>query len=109
VKVDGKNKTVPFYNASSPDELALVNGARYLGFEFFERDAENNLCIHINNFDDKVTNDGIDNVKKYNLLNVIEFDSARKRMSVIVKTEEGKYVIFTKGADSIIEKRLEAT
>jgi phospholipid-translocating ATPase len=86
-----------------------VNGARHLGFEFFERDAENNLCIRINNFDDQVTNDGIDNVKKYNLLNVIEFDSARKRMSVIVKTEEDKYIIFTKGADSIIEKRLADT
>jgi magnesium-transporting ATPase (P-type) len=26
------------YNASSPDELALVNGARHLGFVFKERD-----------------------------------------------------------------------
>jgi magnesium-transporting ATPase (P-type) len=84
VKVKGVNKLVPFYNASSPDELALVNGARYLGFEFFERDAENNLCIRVNNFNDDVTNDVIDNIKKYNLLHVIEFDSARKRMSVIV-------------------------
>ena len=33
------------YNASSPDELALVNGARHMGFAFMERDAENNMVI----------------------------------------------------------------
>ena len=31
------------YNASSPDELALVNGARHLGFAFESRDEENNM------------------------------------------------------------------
>ena len=33
------------YNAASPDELALVNGARYMGFAFTERDEENNMII----------------------------------------------------------------
>jgi P-type E1-E2 ATPase len=45
-------------------------------------------------------------VKKYKLLNLIEFDSARKRMTVVVKTPEGKIIVICKGADSIIEKRL---
>lgn len=44
--------------------------------------------------------------QKYELLNVIEFDSARKRMTVIVKTPEGRIMVICKGADSIIEKRL---
>lgn len=44
--------------------------------------------------------------KKYKLLNVIEFDSTRKRMSVIVRTQENKIMMICKGADSIIEKRL---
>ena len=44
--------------------------------------------------------------KKYKLLNVIEFDSTRKRMSVIVKTEDKRILVICKGADSIIEKRL---
>lgn len=35
-----------FYNASSPDELALVNGARFLGAVFEKRDDENNICIN---------------------------------------------------------------
>ena len=33
------------YNASSPDELALVNGARSLGFAFRERDEEGDVVI----------------------------------------------------------------
>ena len=44
--------------------------------------------------------------KRYKLLNLIEFDSTRKRMSVIVRTPEDKLVLVCKGADSIIEKRL---
>jgi phospholipid-transporting ATPase len=31
------------YNASSPDELALVNGARHMGFFFKERDEDGNM------------------------------------------------------------------
>ena len=37
---------------------------------------------------------------------MIEFDSTRKRMTVIVRTPEGKILVICKGADSIIEKRL---
>jgi len=48
----------------------------------------------------------MDGERRYKLLNVIEFDSTRKRMSVIVRTPEGKILILCKGADSIIEKRL---
>jgi len=43
---------------------------------------------------------------KYQLLNLIEFTSTRKRMTVIVQTEEGKILCMTKGADSIINARL---
>ena len=39
-KGEGKDEYV-VYNASSPDELALVNGARHLGFFFYERDEDN--------------------------------------------------------------------
>ena len=43
---------------------------------------------------------------KYELLNVIEFTSDRKRMTVIVRDEEGKIKVLMKGADSIIVARL---
>jgi phospholipid-transporting ATPase len=63
------------YNASSPDELALVNSAKFFGFEFKKRDEDNYMIIHCN---------GID--LKYRLLNILEFTSTRKRMSVVVET-----------------------
>ena len=34
------------YNSSSPDELALVNAAKQFGFEFKDRDADDNIIIH---------------------------------------------------------------
>jgi magnesium-transporting ATPase (P-type) len=35
------------YNASSPDELALDNGARHLGFAFTKRDQDGNMCCTV--------------------------------------------------------------
>lgn len=34
------------YNSASPDELALVNAAKQFGYEYKERDAEDNIIIH---------------------------------------------------------------
>ena len=96
-KKDKQDKEYIQFNASSPDELALVNGARHLGFFFKERDEDNRMVCE--------TWDGI---RKYKLLNLIEFDSTRKRMTVVVRTPEDKILVITKGADSIIEKRLKA-
>lgn len=76
-QVDSRIKTT--YNASSPDELALVNAARFFGYFFIDRDESNNILIKLP--------DG--HIQKYKLLNVIEFDSARKRMSVIIQDESG--------------------
>jgi magnesium-transporting ATPase (P-type) len=64
------------YNASSPDELALVNGMRHLGFAFSERDIDDNIIVELLRTNETV---------KYKLLHVIEFNSDRKRMSVIVR------------------------
>lgn len=47
-----------------------------------------------------------DSDKKYELLNVIEFTSARKRMSIIVRAPDNQVLIMTKGADSHIIPRL---
>ena len=63
------------YNASSPDELALTNAARHFGVTFEARDEDNRIVI----FNKK------ENKRYYyKLLNVIEFTSLRKRMTVIV-------------------------
>lgn len=85
------------YNASSPDELALTNAARFFGLVFEDRDADNKVVIN---------NKNNSHMEKYELLNVIEFTSLRKRMSVIVRTNEDKIILMTKGADSIVLARL---
>mmetsp|Transcript_20037 Transcript_20037/g.17121 ORF Transcript_20037/g.17121 Transcript_20037/m.17121 type:complete len:95 (+) Transcript_20037:1698-1982(+) len=43
---------------------------------------------------------------KYKILDVLEFNSTRKRMSVILEREDGKIVLYCKGADSIIAARM---
>ena len=81
------------YNASSPDELALTNAARHFGMTFRDRDPDNNAIIY-----NKFT--GLE--EKYEVLNIMEFTSARKRMSVVVRTPDGRIMSMIKGADSIL-------
>lgn len=97
-KEEVDDRTKISYNASSPDELALVNGARYFGYFLEGRDEQNNLVVKLFN--------GL--TESYELLNVIEFDSARKRMTVIVKCPNGDIKVMCKGADSIIYPRLKS-
>jgi phospholipid-transporting ATPase len=44
--------------------------------------------------------------KKVDLLNSFEFDSTRKRMSVIIRDSDGLIKVLIKGADNIIKARL---
>ena len=43
--------------------------------------------------------------QKFETLKIIEFNSTRKRMSMIVRTPEGKIELFCKGADNVILER----
>ena len=40
------------YNASSPDELALVNAAKYFGYFFKGRDDDDNMIVELKNSTD---------------------------------------------------------
>ncbi|KAG7254295.1 hypothetical protein CRUP_014076, partial [Coryphaenoides rupestris] len=44
--------------------------------------------------------------EEFELLHVLNFDSVRRRMSVIVKSSSGEYLLFCKGADSSIFPRV---
>ncbi|XP_004299251.1 PREDICTED: putative phospholipid-transporting ATPase 9 [Fragaria vesca subsp. vesca] len=88
------------YEAESPDEAAFVIAARELGFEFYER-AQTTISLH--EFDPM---SGRRVERSYQILNVLEFSSSRKRMSVIVRNEEGKILLLSKGADSVMFQRL---
>ncbi|KAJ1420336.1 P-type ATPase [Sesbania bispinosa] len=88
------------YEAESPDEGAFLVAAREFGFEFCRR---NQSSIFIR---ERVSASGEVVEREYKLLNLLDFTSKRKRMSVIVRDEEGKIFLLCKGADSIIFDRL---
>ena len=80
------------YSASSPDELALVNAAKYLGYEFVGRNAvENSIEVLVES-----------QPRIYHLQLAFEFTSARKRMTSIFRTPDGQYLVCIKGADSTV-------
>ncbi|XP_059308703.1 putative phospholipid-transporting ATPase 9 [Lycium ferocissimum] len=88
------------YEAESPDEAAFVVAAKEIGFELFKR-TQTSVSVHEL---DLVSGKKVERL--YSILNVLEFNSARKRMSVIVKDEEGKILLLCKGADSVMFERL---
>lgn len=47
VVAEAKHDGTISYNASSPDELALVNAAKYFGYFFKGRDDDNNIEVEI--------------------------------------------------------------
>lgn len=44
--------------------------------------------------------------QEFEILNVCEFNSTRKRMSTLVRGPDGKIKLFCKGADTVIFERL---
>ena len=82
------------FKAQSPDEAALVATARDCGFTVLGRSHDD---IHLNILGQDRT---------YRILNTLEFNSTRKRMSAIVRMPDGKIKLFCKGADSMIYSRL---
>lgn len=84
------------YQAASPDEEALVQGAAYLGFKLLSRTSERVECE-------------VDlQVVKYDILAVLEFTSDRKRMSVVCRGPDKVARVLVKGADNVILERLSA-
>ena len=82
------------YQAASPDEGALVEGAVILGYKFIARKPR---AV-------KILVEGEE--LEYELLAVLEFNSTRKRMSTIFRCPDGKIRCYCKGADTVIMERL---
>lgn len=74
----------PFCNLFVLDERALLQGAKAFGFIFDTRTPKTVEIV------------ALGKRKSYEILNVIEFTSARKRMSVITRTPENKVKLFCK-------------
>ncbi|KAL4872908.1 hypothetical protein BDV12DRAFT_160952 [Aspergillus spectabilis] len=89
------------FQAASPDELALVTAAQELGYLVHDRQP-NTLTVRI--FPNGPEESPLDEV--YEILDVIDFSSARKRMSVVVRMPDRRICLFCKGADSVLMRLL---
>ncbi|XP_075400580.1 phospholipid-transporting ATPase IK [Tenrec ecaudatus] len=93
VMVQEHNKQLQ-YQAASPDEEALVTAARNFGYVFLGRTQ------------DTITVMELGQERVYEVLAMMDFNSDRKRMSVLVRNPEGSICLYTKGADMVIFERL---
>lgn len=82
------------YHAASPDERALVYGAKRYGYVF---DTRTPAYVDI---------DALGKRERFEILNVLEFTSTRKRMSIIARNSKGEIKLYCKGADTVIYERL---
>ncbi|KZV71607.1 phospholipid-translocating ATPase [Peniophora sp. CONT] len=91
------------YKAQSPDEAALVQAAADIGFEFRGRDRD---VLYLRT-------PFAAEPSRFRLLNILDFTSARKRMSVLLRAigvdgqDVGPVLLFSKGADNVIFERLQ--
>ncbi|KAF7053995.1 hypothetical protein CFC21_061771 [Triticum aestivum] len=94
---DPKKKVID-YQGESPDEQALVSAAAAYGFVLVER-SSGHIVIDV-----------LGQKQRFDVLGLHEFDSDRKRMSVIIGCPDKTIKLFVKGADSsmfgIIDKTL---
>ncbi|KAF9929708.1 hypothetical protein FBU30_001276 [Linnemannia zychae] len=114
-KLTGEDKSKPAlqYRAESPDEAALVSAAKNVGFVFVSRGPVTDGDTHAGPAEGSSRQNirlnilGQDYI--YEQLDVIKFNSTRKRMTVIVREPQelgGKILLLTKGADNVIFDRL---
>jgi phospholipid-translocating ATPase len=82
------------FKAQSPDEAALVATARDVGYTVLGN-SEDGIRLNVQGEE-----------RAYKVLNTLEFNSTRKRMSAIIRMPDNKIILFCKGADSIIYSRL---
>ena len=82
------------YSAISPDDVELVQSAKEQGYTFLHSSNEYRV-IKINQ-----------TIHTFTVLNILNFSSDRKRMSIIIKDKNGLIKLYTKGADCEITKRM---
>ena len=95
VQID--NQAKERYQASSPDEFSFIKYCIKLGIIYEGEDKDPNSSAMIRKIIFK------NSTLRYKVLQVFEFDSTRKRMSVILEDmQTNKIVLFCKGAETSI-------
>ncbi|RLN96103.1 hypothetical protein BBJ28_00024677, partial [Nothophytophthora sp. Chile5] len=93
------------YNSDSPDECALVRGAELMGVKLLERRGQR---VYLSLTEEDREGSHLKTVTYtlvFEILRVLHFSSDRKRMSMIVRDEDGHLKVLCKGADSVILDR----
>jgi phospholipid-translocating ATPase len=99
---DDKGKPVTTYQASSPDEIAIVQWTEHVGLRLVHRDRKS-ISLQFT-ADERI-------VVRVKILNLFPFTSDSKRMGIILrfsrqtglsKDDEGEIVFFQKGADTVM-------
>ena len=85
------------FQASSPDEVALVKFADSLNMRLKDRDQQNSMTIlNANDFEEI-----------YEIKAIFPFSSETKRMGIIVKNvQSGKIIFYLKGAETVMKNKV---
>lgn len=84
------------YQGQSPDEVALVTSAREYGVTLLKRSIDTLVLDHFGT------------TESYRSLAELEFNSDRKRMSLVLRCPDGKLRLYSKGADAVMLTLLRA-
>lgn len=86
------------YQASSPDEVALVKFTESVGLTLYQRSLQ---VIRLRNPKNEF--------EEYEILNIFPFTSETKRMGIIVRENStGKITLYMKGADVVMSRIVQA-
>ena len=88
-----EKKSQFIYESQSPDETALLIAIRSNNYKLIKR-SKKSIVVDI---------DGIE--VDFEVLDTVEFDSTRKRMTTVVRTANG-IMCYSKGADNVMFERL---
>lgn len=93
------------FECESPDEEALVRGAKAAGVELIHRGMNTAECMFSppGGCRSPVATQG---KKTFKVVGVHAFNSTRKRMSVVVANEDGTATVYCKGADNVMLERV---
>ncbi len=87
---------VKVYQASSPDEVALVKFAESL-----------NMTLKSRNQEEMTIETPTGNTEEYRILAMFPFSSESKRMGILVRNlKQNRVIFYLKGADSIIQNKV---
>ena len=99
---DKHGKKQKFYNGPSPDEVALVEFASQMKFDC-TLSTDDVVKMEMQNLNSTEMTENT-----YEVFRKMDFNSDRKRMSVLLRDPvDGKIKLLIKGADSIILERLD--